>query len=108
VHAQAGRQPAWRPRLLAEGRMGLAGPGGLERVGPSGWARYDRFCFFIFFEFIFNEKTIPEKSSNCFKAQKYSENSKKLRKKFPETHWDTNNPNKVFGAHKKILEPSNK
>jgi hypothetical protein len=29
--------------------------------------------------------------------------------KFPETDGDTNNPNKVFGAHeKKIVEPSNK
>jgi hypothetical protein len=29
--------------------------------------------------------------------------------KFPETDWDTNNPNKVFGTHEKnILEPSNK
>jgi hypothetical protein len=32
----------------------------------------------------------------------------KITAKIPETHWDMNNPNKVFGFMKKILEPSNK
>jgi hypothetical protein len=25
----------------------------------------------------------------------------KIPRKFPETDWDTNNPNKIFGAHEK-------
>jgi hypothetical protein len=32
----------------------------------------------------------------------------KISGKFPELDWTMNNPNKVFGAHEKILEPSNK
>jgi hypothetical protein len=58
-------------------RRAAAGP---ERVGPTGSAQKDRIGFF--FEFIFNVKIIPEKSSNIFKApkilgkpQKFQENS---------------------------------
>jgi hypothetical protein len=25
----------------------------------------------------------------------------KIPRNFPETYWDTNNPNKIFGAHEK-------
>jgi hypothetical protein len=62
----------------------------------------------FFFEFIFNEKTIPEKSRNCLKARKILRKSQTFQKKFPELDWSMNNPNKVFGAHEKVLEPSNK
>jgi hypothetical protein len=37
---------------------------------------------------------------------KDTENTQKIPKipgKFPETHWDMNNPNKVFGAHEKYF-----
>jgi hypothetical protein len=34
------------------------------------------------------------------RQEKYSKNSQKSRK-FPETHWDMHNPNKVFGADEK-------
>jgi hypothetical protein len=54
----------------------------------------------VFFEFIFNAKTIPEKSRNCFKGTK---NTRKNPGKFPEIDWSMNNPNKVFGAHEKDL-----
>jgi hypothetical protein len=63
--------------------MGLTGAGRLERVGPSGSARSKRRRF-VFFEIIFNAKTIPEKSRNCLKArkileifQKFQENSQR-------------------------------
>jgi hypothetical protein len=82
---------------MAASQMGPAGPTvglGWTRVGPSGSAQEGRFCFF--FEFIFNAKTIPEKSRNCLKARKILEKSK-----LPEAHWDMNNPNKVFGGHEK-------
>jgi hypothetical protein len=42
AHAQAGRRPAWLPRLLADGpHAGLAAAcgNGSERVGPTGSAR---------------------------------------------------------------------
>jgi hypothetical protein len=92
-------------------------PDGLLRAGGPGWrwvgladagsAQKDRIGIFIS-EFIFNAKTIPVKTRNCIKAEK----TPKITEtpwKFPETDGDTNNPNKVFGAHgKKILEPSNK
>jgi hypothetical protein len=62
--------------------MGLAWAGRLERVGPSGLARSKR--RFVFFEIIFNAKTILEKSRNCLKArkileifQKFQENSQR-------------------------------
>jgi hypothetical protein len=35
---------------------------GADLVGPSGSAQIDRIDFLFFFEIIFNEKTIPEKS----------------------------------------------
>jgi hypothetical protein len=77
-----------------------AGPG--RWVGPTGSARKerDRFIFFIS-EFIFNAKTIPEKSRNCFRGTKITQKIPEIPGKFPETHWDMNNPNKVFGAHEK-------
>jgi hypothetical protein len=64
------------------GQMGLAGPGhqaggrGSERVGPSGSAQTERI---VFFEFIFNAKTIPEKSRNCLKAWKILRKSQKIQ-----------------------------
>jgi hypothetical protein len=36
-----------------------------------------------------------------FKDTKNTPKITKVPGKFPETHWDMNNPNKVFGAHEK-------
>jgi hypothetical protein len=36
-----------------------------------------------------------------FKGTKNTSKITKIPGKFPETHWDMNNPNKVFGAHEK-------
>jgi hypothetical protein len=52
--------------------MGFGGPAGWAGwigVGPSGSAQTESRGF-LFFEFIFNAKTIPEKSRNCLKARK--------------------------------------
>jgi hypothetical protein len=43
-----------------------------------------------------------------FLSTKNTPKISKNARKFPETHWDMNNTNNVFGAHEKILEPSNK
>jgi hypothetical protein len=43
-----------------------------------------------------------------FKGTKNTRNFPKISGKFPEIDWDMNNPNKVFGAHEKNLDPSNK
>jgi hypothetical protein len=40
--------------------MGLAGPGGLERVGPSGSAQEGRIIFSFFSEFLSSANTIPK------------------------------------------------
>jgi hypothetical protein len=69
--------------------MGFDGPG--CRTGAdagrsgSGLRARPRKEGFVFFEFIFNAKTIPEKSRNCLKArkilrksQKFQENSQRL------------------------------
>jgi hypothetical protein len=94
------------------GSAGLAaGPRWAEadRVGSGLRARPKKkgIVLFLFSEF-FNAKTIPEVSRNCFKGTKNTQKITKNPGKFPEAHWDMNNPNKVFGAHEKILEPSNK
>jgi hypothetical protein len=75
VPASASRQADIEARLRWAPRGPTAGPA-RTWVGPLGSAQLDR----IFFEFIFNVKTIPEKSRNCLKAQKYSENHKIFRK----------------------------
>jgi hypothetical protein len=36
-----------------------------------------------------------------FKGTKNTPKITKIPRKFPETLWDMNNPNKVFGAHEK-------
>jgi hypothetical protein len=36
-----------------------------------------------------------------FKGTKNTQKITKIPGKFPETHWDMKNPNKVFGAHEK-------
>jgi hypothetical protein len=73
------------------------------------WARPKRkgkVCCFL--NLIFNAKTIPENIEIVLKARKILK-IPKISGKFPEAHWDMNNPNKVFGSHEKnILEPSNK
>jgi hypothetical protein len=45
-------------------------------------------------------KQFQEILENVLKHEKYSENSQNS-KKLSETYWDTNNPNKIFGAHEK-------
>jgi hypothetical protein len=66
-------------------------------VEPSGSAQ-DRV---LFFEFIFNAKTILGKSRNCFRGTTITQKIPKIPGKFPKTHWDMNNTNKIFGAHEK-------
>jgi hypothetical protein len=46
-------------------------------------------------------ETIPENLEIVLKARKILEKSQNFQEKFPETYWDMNNPNKVFGAHEK-------
>jgi hypothetical protein len=79
--------------------MGRGGPGaGAVRVTPAGSACYRKKSFFS--DLHFQSKRIPEKLQIIhLKHQTYSENSQDSRKIPKETHWDTNNPNKVFGAH---------
>jgi hypothetical protein len=36
-----------------------------------------------------------------FKSKKNTPKITTITGKFPETDWDTNNPNKVFGGHEK-------
>jgi hypothetical protein len=55
----------------------------------------------FFFEFIFNAKTIPEKSRNCFRGTKITQKFTKIPGNFLEIDYDMNNPNKTFGAHEK-------
>jgi hypothetical protein len=56
--------------------MGLAGPGGLERVGPSGSAQEGRIRFFPFFpEILSSANTNLE---NVLRHKKYSEKSQKF------------------------------
>jgi hypothetical protein len=43
-----------------------------------------------------------------FRQEKIFRKITKIPGKFSEAHWVMNNPNKLFGAHEKILEPSNK
>jgi hypothetical protein len=43
-----------------------------------------------------------------FKGTKNTPKITKIPEKILETHWDINYPNKVFGAHENILDPSNK
>jgi hypothetical protein len=48
-------------------------------------------------------RIIPKKSVNYFKARKILRKYQKISRKFLEIDWDTNNPNKVFGAHEKYF-----
>jgi hypothetical protein len=61
---------------------------------------------FVFFEINFNAKTIPDKLWKLFKGTKNTQKITKIPGKFPETHWDMKNPNKVFGAHEKDFRAS--
>jgi hypothetical protein len=83
----------WAPRGLTAGSV-------RTWVGPSSSAQLDRIDF-LFFEIIFNAKQFQKKSRTCLKARKNTSKITKIPRKFPETHWDMNNPNKVFGAHEK-------
>jgi hypothetical protein len=59
-----------------------AGGGRLGRAFGLDPVRYD---LSIFFEFIFNAKTILEKSRNCFKGTKNTRKITKIPGKFLET-----------------------
>jgi hypothetical protein len=48
-------------------------------------------------------QTIPENLEFVLKARKYSKITK-IPGKFPQTLWDMNNPNKVFGAYEKYFK----
>jgi hypothetical protein len=49
----------------------------------------------------FREKNNLEISIYFIKVTKNILKIANIPGKFPETHWDTSNPNKVFGAHEK-------
>jgi hypothetical protein len=72
------------------GSDGLPRPNG--RAGEMGRAyglsteRKGIDFFFFIFEFIFNEKTISEKSRNCFKGTKITQKISEIQGKFPGTH----------------------
>jgi hypothetical protein len=96
--------------------MGFGGPGcwagadaGRSESGLR--ARPDRigFVFLIFFpKSIFNAQTIPEKSSNCFKAPKILGKFQKFQEK-SQRHFGTRAIQiKFWELMKRILEPSNK
>ena len=49
------------------------------------------------------DKIIPEKSRIIIYAAKNTRKAPKIRGKFPETLWNMRKPNKIFGAHDKII-----
>jgi hypothetical protein len=49
------------------------------------------------------DKIILEKSRIIIKAVKNTPKALKIWENFPETLWNMRNPNKVFGAHDKII-----
>jgi hypothetical protein len=55
----------------------------------------------LFSEFNFQCENNSRKSRSCFKGTKNTQKIAKNSGKFPEAHWDMNNPNKVFGAQEK-------
>jgi hypothetical protein len=66
------------------------------------WARPKRKGKDYYFpNLIFNAKTILENLKVVLKGTKNTQKIAKNSGKFPEAHWDMNNPNKVFGAHEK-------
>jgi ferritin-like metal-binding protein YciE len=83
--------------------MGLTwarGPDGAGRafgLGPVG----KDIVLFLFLNLFLMQKQFEKNLENVLKHQKYSENLKTIPRKFPETDCDTNNLNKVFGAHEK-------
>jgi hypothetical protein len=94
---------ASRAQMGSGGVRGLVwlGRGGLGRAHGLGPVGKDKICFF---RNIFQCKTNSRKTP-MFKGMK---NTKKILVKFPEIDWNMNNRNKIFGAHEKILEPSNR
>jgi hypothetical protein len=74
---------------------------GHGRTSADGLGPNEKKGFFHFLNLIFNAKTFPKNPRKCFKARKNTQKIPKILGKFPETDWDTNNPNKIFGAHEK-------
>jgi hypothetical protein len=61
---------------------------------------------FFFFRNIFQRKKQFENSRKCLQGTKNTPKIPKISGKFLEIHWDTNNPNKIFGAHEKDFRAS--
>jgi hypothetical protein len=59
----------------------------------------DRFC--VFSNLFLLQKNNSRNSRNYFKGTKNTQKITKTPGKFPEAHWDMNNPNKIFGVHEK-------
>jgi hypothetical protein len=78
-------------------RWAATGP---ERVGPTGSSQKDRIE--LFSNLFLMRKQFQKNLVIFLKHQKYTENPK-ISEKFLETHRDTNNSNKIFGAHEKDL-----
>jgi hypothetical protein len=60
----------------------------------------------FFFETIFQRKNKFGNSRKCLQCTKNTPKITKIPEKFLETHWDMNNPNKVFGDHEKDFRAS--
>jgi hypothetical protein len=59
--------------------------------------------FFHFQNYIFCEKNNLEITRYFIKGTKKILKIPKIPGKFPKAHWDTNNPNKVFGSQEKYF-----
>jgi hypothetical protein len=73
-------------------------------VGPKvatgrKWGKEKEKGFFLFSENIFVKELIWKLLDNSLKPRKNILKIPKIPGKFPEPHWDMNNPNKLFGAH---------
>jgi hypothetical protein len=88
--------------------LGSDGPGGLEQLGRSDrvgltdvGSAQKKMKGLLFSEFNFQCENNFRKSRNYFKVTKNTQKIPKTPRKFPEIVSDTNNPNKIFGAHEK-------
>ena len=76
--------------------------GPLRFMGFESWLENE--IYYLFLElFNFMNKIILEKSRIDIEATKNTPRPSKIWGKFPETLWNMMNPNKVFGAHEKIV-----
>jgi hypothetical protein len=100
-----------RGGLAEEMRAGreTSGTGLKVAMGAKGgWEKEKKKNFFWFSEFYLREKNNLEVARYFIKSTKNILKIPKILGKFPETDWDMNNPNKVFGAYEKNFRSFNK